>query len=143
MEAMEDENTRIGEGIPGLESEIERLKQGLVDAQRKTKMIESYKQADPETTVSNRWSALTQNWYQNALSTKAMVAKLSGFAKFDVDIKLTCDQFILLMNNLCLTDAGFNDEKLDELLDVMNKAFVEGTAPYTGDLENETYKAIL
>ena len=54
MEAMEDENTRIGEGIPGLESEIERLKQGLVDAQRKTKMIESYKQADPETTVSNR-----------------------------------------------------------------------------------------
>ena len=54
MEAMKDENTRIGEGIPGLESEIERLKQGLVDAQRKTKMIESYKQADPETTVSNR-----------------------------------------------------------------------------------------
>ena len=32
MEAMEDENTRIGEGIPGLESDIERMKQSLLDA---------------------------------------------------------------------------------------------------------------
>ena len=29
---MEDENTRIGEGIPGLESEIEKMKQSLLDA---------------------------------------------------------------------------------------------------------------
>ena len=35
-----------------MESEIERLRQGLVEAQRKTRMIELYKQADPEGTVS-------------------------------------------------------------------------------------------
>ena len=52
MEAMEDENAKIGQDLPSMESEIERLKQGLVEAQRKTRMIELYKQADPEGTVS-------------------------------------------------------------------------------------------
>lgn len=52
MEAMEDENARISSTLPGMESEIERLKQGLIDAQRKTKMVECYRSADPESTVS-------------------------------------------------------------------------------------------
>ena len=52
MEAMEDENAQIGQNLPGLEGEIERIKQTLVEAQRKTRMVELYKQADPEGTVS-------------------------------------------------------------------------------------------
>lgn len=72
-----------------------------------------------------------------------MIAKLSGFAKFDLDIKLSCELFSMLLNNLCLIDGAFNEEKFAEILDVINKAFVEGNAPYAGDLENETYKAII
>ena len=73
-----------------------------------------------------------------------MVAKLSGFAKFDLDIKLSCDHFMMMMNNMCTADGtGFNEEKLNELMEAMNKAFVEGNPPYAGDLENETYKAFM
>lgn len=72
------------------------------------------------------------------------MAKLSGFAKFDLDIKLSCDNFCQLVNNMCTADgANFSEEKLNELLEAMNKAFVEGNPPYAGDLENETYKAIM
>ena len=52
MEAMEDENAKITQEVPSMESEIERLRSSLVEAQRKTRMIELYKQADPEGTVS-------------------------------------------------------------------------------------------
>lgn len=73
-----------------------------------------------------------------------MVAKLSGFSKFDVDMKMSCDHFIILLNNLCMAEGtGSSEEKLSELLETMSKAFVEGNPPYAGDLENETYKAIL
>jgi len=41
-------------------------------------------------------------------------------------------------------DGVFNEEKFNEILEVIERAFGEGaTPPYTGDLENETYKAIL
>ena len=74
-----------------------------------------------------------------------MIAKLSGFAKFDLDLKLTCDQFLTLVTNFSSTDAGAcNEEKFEEIMDVMEKAYAEGaTPPYTGDLENETYKTII
>ena len=74
-----------------------------------------------------------------------MVAKLSGFAKFDLDLKLTCDQFCSLVSNYSAPEAGaFSEEKFDEIMEVMEKAFADGaTPPYTGDLENETYKAII
>lgn len=75
-----------------------------------------------------------------------MVAKLSGFAKFDLDLKLTCDQFCtLVMNYSRAGDGGaFNEEKFEEIMDVMEKAFAEGASPpFAGDLENETYKAII
>ena len=71
-----------------------------------------------------------------------MVAKLSGFAKFEVDIKLTSDQFATLMMNMCAPDGAFNLEKFNELIEVMEKCFTDAPV-YAGDLENETYKAIL
>mmetsp|Transcript_32308 Transcript_32308/g.42784 ORF Transcript_32308/g.42784 Transcript_32308/m.42784 type:complete len:158 (-) Transcript_32308:120-593(-) len=130
MEAMEDENAKIGQDLPSLEAEIERLKVSLIESQRKTRMMELYKQADPEAS--------------NALSTKAMVAKLSGFAKFDVDMKMSCEHMVQLVNNLATAESGsFSEEKFEEIMDAMTKAFVEGNPPYAGDLENETYKAII
>ena len=71
------------------------------------------------------------------------MAKLSGFAKFEVDIKLTCDSFITLINSICTQESGFSEEKFTELTEVLDKALGEGTTPYAGDLENETYKAVL
>ena len=63
MEAMEDENAKIGQDLPSMESEIERLRQGLVEAQRKTRMIELYKQADPEGTVSLQAIEMLQTFW--------------------------------------------------------------------------------
>ena len=41
-------------------------------------------------------------------------------------------------------DGAFSEEKFNEVLDVIEKAYAEGaTPPYTGDLENESYKGIL
>lgn len=75
-----------------------------------------------------------------------MVAKLSGFAKFDLDLKLTCEQFCTLVMNYSSGADGsaFSEEKFEEVMDVMEKAFAEGASPpYAGDLENESYKAII
>jgi len=73
-----------------------------------------------------------------------MVAKLSGFAKFDVDMKMSCEHMVQLVNNLATAESGsFSEEKFEEIMDAMTKAFVEGNPPYAGDLENETYKAII
>ena len=52
MEAMEDENARNTQEIPSLESELSRLQTQLAEAQRKTRVLTCYKQADPESTVS-------------------------------------------------------------------------------------------
>ena len=128
MEAMEDENSQINQDFPGMESEIARLQTQVAEAARRTRVLDCYKSADPEGT--------------NALSTKAMVAKLSGFAKFELDIKLTVDQFATLTMNICSPDGAFNVEKFNEILDVMEKSFADAPA-YAGDLENETYKTIL
>ena len=52
MEAMEDENSKIQEEVPAMESEISRLQTQLVEAIRKTRVLTIYKAADPESTVS-------------------------------------------------------------------------------------------
>ena len=128
MEAMEDENAKIGQELPSMETEISRLRDQLAEAERRTRVLSCYKSADPEGT--------------GALSTKAMVAKLSGFAKFEVDLKLNSDQFASLVMNMCAPDGGFNKEKFDEIMDVMERSFADAPV-YAGDLENETYKFIL
>jgi len=52
MEVMEDENAKISQDLPSMESEIHRIQTQLVEASRKTRMIQCYKSADPEATVS-------------------------------------------------------------------------------------------
>ena len=54
MEQMADENEKIGQDLPSLESEISRLMTQVTEAKRKTRVIECYKLADPENTVSVR-----------------------------------------------------------------------------------------
>ena len=52
MESMSDENEKIGEELPNFEADLVRLTAQLEEAKRKTRMIECYKLADPENTVS-------------------------------------------------------------------------------------------
>ena len=53
MEVMEDENAKISQDLPSMESEIDRMQTQLLEASRKTRMIQCYKNADPEATVSS------------------------------------------------------------------------------------------
>ena len=82
------------------------------------------------------------------------MAKISGFAKFEVDLKLTSEQFnVLILQNICTvpptaddpSSGGFSADKFDEVVGALGQAYAAegGSAPYAGDLENETYKAIL
>lgn len=72
-----------------------------------------------------------------------MVQKLSGFAKFELDLKLNGEQFCTLLNNVSVVDGKFSAEKFAEVAEVFEKTFGEGATPFAGDLENETYKSIL
>lgn len=51
MAEIEDENEQIGTELPDMESEIEKLKAELVLSKRRTKVVQAYRAADPETTV--------------------------------------------------------------------------------------------
>ena len=79
MEQMEDDNTRAREEIDDLKKELESLTAQKQDAVMINAIKECYDAADPEKT--------------NALTMKPLVAKLSGFAKFEVDYKMSKDQF--------------------------------------------------
>ena len=46
-----------------------------------------------------------------------MVAKLSGFAKFEVDMKLNSDQMVQLITTLSSPEGGaLNEEKIEEII---------------------------
>ena len=93
-------------------------------------MQAAFKLIDPEST--------------DAISTKTIVAKISGFAKFDVDLKLSCEKFCMLISTISSPDEGFNAEKFAEVVEIFERAYGEGaTPPFAGDLENELYKTIL
>ena len=51
MAEIEDENEQIENEIPEMESEIEKLKAKLVLSKRRTRIVQAYKAADPETSV--------------------------------------------------------------------------------------------
>ena len=48
---------------------------------------------------------------QNQIGFKAVVAKISGFAKFDVDTKISKYQFFHLLEQLCLDLETEDDAK--------------------------------
>ena len=126
---MEDENTKIQEDIEKLKKEAEYLEAQMQDAVRINVVKECYDAADPDKT--------------NALTMKPIVLKLSGFAKFELDHKLSKEQFTDIILKITGIGETFNQEKFEQVTDALTKAFKEGVQPYAGDLENETYKEIL
>ena len=62
METMEDENEKMGQELPSLESEISRLMTQVAEAQRKSRVLACYKTADPEATVSH--PITTNNYFR-------------------------------------------------------------------------------
>ena len=94
MDKFEEENDTINEELPDLRDQIAKLEADLAMSKRKTRIVQIYKTADPDGAVSYNVVLITA--LQNSVSTKMIVQKLSGFAKFEVDHKLTCDQFITM-----------------------------------------------
>ena len=93
-----------------------------------------------------------------------MVQKLSGFAKFDLDTKISAQQFYKLLlsvasanqtvYNVVKDENDFDqavesvvytldEQKYAQVVAVFEKAFVDNIPPFLGDLENELYKQIL
>ena len=132
-------------GLPGLHDEIEVLQQKLVDERRKSEAALLYKSFD-----------------NSVLGMKTMVLKMSGFAKFEVDHKLSQSQFFHLLIKLSTVKAdaeptsvatekevsvqstiAFSLERYEEMLAIFKKALVDDECPFKGDLTNETYTQIL
>lgn len=87
-----------------------------------------------------------------------MVQKLSGFAKFELDSKISKEQFYMLIDSMCSEQkeqaaevegeaptmvSVFEEQKFEQICSLFERAFRDGQPPFQGDLENETYKAIL
>ena len=66
-----------------MEEKIAALQIKIEEAKRKTRVIDIFKAADP-----------------TIMSTKAMVLKLSGFAKFEVDLKFNSEHFYRMVMKL-------------------------------------------
>ena len=81
-----------------------------------------------------------------------MVTKLSGFAKFELDTKITKVQFYHLVEEASMVPVApeseekqFSEELFNQISENFSKALNPETAspPYSGDLENQTYLKIL
>lgn len=130
MDQMEEQNGQINEQMPQLLGQIDELQKQLMLAQRKTAVCEIFKPAAE-------------------LGMKAIVAKLSGFAKFEIDHKMTPSQFYdLVLKISSPTEEGaeaptFSQELFDRVCGVFSKALSDEEVPFKGDLNNELYLSIL
>ncbi|CDW73282.1 UNKNOWN [Stylonychia lemnae] len=126
--------------LPQLTQQLQELEQQLDYTKQQNRAVDCYYAVDPDRT------------------------RLSGFAKFDLDTKITSLQFFKLVEEHCTvtkeevmyitdeegnqveskqTTKAIDDELFDRTLTIFERAFKEATPPFQGDLENETYKAIL
>ena len=128
-EKMQEDNEKMEkESIPQLEAKIEELTKEIRIAKMHTRTNKVYRALDPEST--------------DQIGTKAMIAKLSGNAKFDTDIKMNLKQFYFLI--IHIWDGNEDDsETFDKFITYFEKSVEEeATPPFTGDLENEDYVKI-
>ncbi len=86
----------------------------------------------------------------NSIGYKGIVLKLSGFAKFDLDTKISRDNFHQLVDGMCRrppTDGAeqgeLDEEHYEKILTIFERAYKEPTPPFAGNLEDETYKSIV
>ena len=56
MQQIEDENDEITGGLPSMEDEIGKLEAQLALEKRKTRLVQAYRTADPDSTVSRKIS---------------------------------------------------------------------------------------
>ena len=77
--------------------EVAEMQQKLTEVKRANAIRECYDLADPEKTGS--------------LTMKPFVAKLSGFAKFEVDHKMTKEGFLSIMQGVIGTGDNYSEEK--------------------------------
>ena len=82
---------------------------------------------------------------------KSIIVKISAFAKFDLDTKINKEHFYQIVDGMCRKPAStgeegateLDEEKYEQIVGIFEKAYRDGAAPFAGDLENETYKAIV
>ena len=87
---------------------------------------------------------------------KSIVQKISGFAKFELDHKLSLDHFRNIVMKLSMVkdtsqindkekpvELVFSQERFDRVNYVFIRAYKENAVVFQGDLENELYKSIL
>ena len=75
---------------------------------------------------------------------KSIVMKLSGFAKFDLDTKINREHFYQIVEGMSRTTQDeLDEERYEQICALFERAYKDGQAPFAGDLENETYKAIV
>jgi hypothetical protein len=138
MDRFKDENECIENELPTYTEQIAKLEAELAEAKRKSKVVATFKAADP-----------------SLYGMKAIVNRLSGFAKFELDHKLTVSHFYQIVMKLseiegeavegeeAVPASVFSQEQHDKILDIFRRALVEDECPFKGDLNNEVYNQIL
>lgn len=112
MDEWKAEMEAMRTAIPDLQQQVENVAKELAKEKRKTAAFEVYKGQDPDVTV--RKSNLNHLFYSNqpffeiqdAIGYKFLVQKLSGFAKFELDTKITKLQFFHLVEESSMVEAG-------------------------------------
>ena len=127
FEGMQEENTKMAEEtIPSLENKIKELESELKITKKQNRAYKVYTALDPEAS--------------DQVGTKAIVAKLSGNAKFDTDTKMSKLQFYYLI--LHIIDNSEDDEQFEKFMTYFERSTAEEQPPFAGDLENEDYVMI-
>ena len=114
VEQLQAENAEISQELPSLEAQI-------LDLQRELK----------RTQLQNRallvYSQYIDTDKSNAVGYKGMVAKLSGFAKFELDTKITRDQFHQLVDGMCRNgEQELEEDKYEQICAIFEKAYKDG-----------------
>ena len=73
------------------------------------------------------------------VSTKVIIEKLSGNKKFEVDEKLSLEDFNRLLDNVC---EG-NGTMIDLLINNLEISLTTGNTIYKDDLDNPVYKRLV
>ena len=132
VDQLKEENAKIVEELPEMEKKIEEMQHELKVLQLQNRAFLVFQPLmDPEKT--------------NALGYKSIIMKLSGFAKFDLDTKISRDQFHQFVDGMCRKESTgeLDEDKYEAILTVFERAYKEPTPPFAGNLEDETYKSIV
>ena len=135
MDRMKAEVEEMKAKEPELAGEIARLQGEIQRAKRVVIVQKTYRTLDPEGT--------------NVVGTKQLVARLSGFARFDVDLKLSRHDFTRFVMDFLLTPQpgdSFDPWELFQVLQDLPPPTTEGKPKpplFQGHLDDPKYMRIL